>query len=41
MPAITYVFYASVVVLPLGIGLAKGRTLAEIPKSKPPAIWVA
>jgi hypothetical protein len=41
MPAMTYVFYARGPVLPLGIGLAKGRTLAEIPNSKPPAIWVA
>jgi hypothetical protein len=41
MPLITYVSYASSTVLPLGIGLAKGRALAEIPNSKPPAIWVA
>jgi len=41
MPLITYVFYARGTVSPLGIDLAKGRTLAEIPWSKPPAIWVA
>jgi hypothetical protein len=30
-----------VVALPLGIGLAKGRALAEIPKSKPLAVQAA
>jgi hypothetical protein len=41
MPLISYVLYAQIEIFPLGIGLAKDRALAEIPKSKPPAIWVA